>query len=262
MKTYWLIFLTDLQNNLVYRFSFLIQHFRQFLAFLVPLFVWTAVFQHQTSIYHYSFSLLMTYVFVSLVLRTLVFNSTTYELASIINNGYLSVYLLKPINIFKYYLARDLSTKFVNSLFLFLEIPLLLFLFKPPLIFQTDPFLIIAFVLSVILAIGLYFYISFIFGTIGFWSHDVWAPRFLFLIILEFATGSIFPLDMLPSQAYHFLQAMPFAYLVFSPLQIYLGKSSHPWLDLGIAFLWLLFFYVLANLIWQKGLKTYEAEGY
>jgi len=46
-------------------------------------------------------------------------------------------------------------------------------------------------------------------------------------------------------------------------MQVYLGKkdlSQSLWIILGSS-LWLLFFYLLASVVYKKGLKQYEAVG-
>ena len=261
MRKYWAIFTTDLQNNLAYRTNFLIWRLRQLFTFLVPIFVWQFIFSQQNSIYNYSLADLMTYVFLSLILRSLIFGSSSYELAAIINNGDLSLYLLKPFNIFKYYLARDLSDKLINLSFIIFELPLLYLIFHPPLLIQTNPLILIQFVIYLVVALLLYFYLSFIFGSLGFWTREVWAPRFLLMVILEFAVGGIFPLDMLPPGFHVFLRLSPFSHMLFLPLKTYLGAAGKFLPNLSLALAWLAVFYFVAHLLWKKGLRHYEAEG-
>ncbi len=261
MKTYWAVFLTSLQNNLTYRASFFLGQIRQFLSFLVSLFVWQFVFTQTHSLYHYSIAPLMTYVFLSLLLKPFIFDSRTFELANIINQGDLSLYLLKPINIFRYYLSRDFAFKVINFFFLLLELPLLYFIFKPPLLIQANGLILFHFFLYALVALLSYFYLSFVLGCLGFWTKETWAPRFLLFVILEFAVGGIFPLDMLPHQLNVLIALSPFSHLLFFPVKTYLGSDSFFTLHFLIALAWLVIFYFLAKLVWFKGLKHYEAEG-
>ncbi len=260
MKKYWSLFLTDLQNNLTYRANFFLWRLRQFFTFLVPLFVWQFVFSQQNSFYHYSAPSLMTYIFLSLILRSLIFGSRSYELATIINNGDLSLYLLKPLSIFKYYFARDLSDKLINLSFIIFELPLLYFLFRPPLLLPANLTFLLQFLLYSLVALLLYFYLNFIFGSLGFWTRETWAPRFLLMVILEFAVGGIFPLDMLPSQWSFLWRFSPFSHMLFLPLKTYLGDNDF-FFNFSLALVWLAAFYTLAHFLWQRGLKHYAAEG-
>ncbi|HSW88404.1 MAG TPA: ABC-2 family transporter protein, partial [Candidatus Saccharimonadales bacterium] len=75
--------------------------------------------------------------------------------------------------------------------------------------------------------------------------------------------GGLFPLDILPHQIYVIFQLLPFAYLVYFPLKIYLGQLSalQTITSLGISFLWMFLLYFSVKLLWTRGLREYTAEG-
>lgn len=262
MKKYWKILSTGLQNDLAYRVNFIMWRVRQVIQFLIPFFIWTAVVNQGEIFYGYTLAKLLTYVFLSrLVLGALVFGSRTIDLAGIINSGDLTLYLLKPISIFKYWFTRDISDKLINLSFILFELPLLILIFKPPIFIQTNWTLILQSILAITVAVVMYFYLNFLFGMIGFWSRSVWAPRFLLLVILEFAAGGLFPLDMLPDSFHLFLKFTPFPYMMFFPLSIYLGTVSNYWPQLLIAISWTFILRYIVKYVWKKGLLRYDAEG-
>lgn len=262
MKKYWKILTTDFQNSLTYRVNFVMWRIRQVIIFLVPYFIWTSVLHSGDSLYGYELNQLLTYTFGTILLRSLVFSSRTIDLAGIINSGDLTLYLLKPISIFKYWFARDISDKLMNLSFIFIEFPLLILILRPPLSLQANLLFVAQAILATAIAVIMYFYLNFLFGMIGFWSREVWAPRFLLLVILQFASGGIFPLDMLPKVAQNVLNLTPFPYMLFFPLKTYLGGTSTYYLQgIFISILWTISLKYLAEFVWQKGLKQYEAEG-
>jgi len=234
---------------------------RQIFVFLIPYFIWRSILSEGGEIYGYDFASIMTYLFGTTLLRSLVMGSRTVDLGWMINSGYLSVPLMKPLSIFKFFFIRDLADKLYNLSFIFIEIPLIYFIFRPPVFLQSNLFTIFLFTISLILAILIYFYINILFGSIAFWSRDVWAPRFLLMVIMEFATGAMFPLDMLASGITKILYLLPFPYLLFMPLQVYLGQDPDLFAHFGIQFFWVIALYLLAKIVWQKGLRVYEAEG-
>ena len=89
---------------------------------------------------------------------------------------------------------------------------------------QTNPFIILLTLGMVALAILIYFYINVIFGSFAFWSRDIWAPRFLLMVVMEIATGAMFLSICCPSLAKVMLFT-PFPYLIYVPLKIYLGEG-------------------------------------
>lgn len=261
MRKYLSVFTITLQEAFTYRLNFVMWRVRQVFVFLIPYFIWRSVLGNGGAIYGYDFSALMTYLFGTTILRSLVMGSRTVDLGWMINSGYLTIALLKPIKNFAFMFTRDLADKLYNLSFIAVEIPLILLIFRPPVFLQTNFSLILLSIFSIILAIYLYFYLNVLFGSIAFWSRDVWAPRFLLMVILEFATGAMFPLDMLSPGVQSLLNWTPFPYLLFGPLRLYLGQADNPTAFLLAQLAWVLIMGTLAKLVWQKGIKNYEAEG-
>ncbi len=260
MKKYLSIFSITLQEYFVYRLNMFMWRVRQIFVFLLPYFLWRAVLGGGGDIYGYDFGSIMTYLFGTTILRSLVMGSRTVDLGWMINSGMLTIPLMRPLNMFAFLLSRDAADKLFNLSFMFIEIPLILLVFRPPVFLQGDPYTLMITVVSIIFAILIYFFINIIFGSLGFWTRDVWAPRFLLMVILEFATGAMFPLDMLSGFWQSVLLWTPFPYLLFIPLRIYLGSSATMIYLIG-QFVWVILLYFISRYIWNRGLLRYEAEG-
>jgi len=261
LAKYWRVFNITLQEYLTYRLNLLMWRVRQIFVFLIPFFIWKAVLGQGGDIYGYDFAALITYLFGTVILRSLVMGSRTVDLGWMINSGYLTIALLKPLNIFTFLFTRDAADKLFNLSFIAFEIPLLYLIFHPPIFLQTNIVTILFTILAITMAVLIYFFINIMFGSIGFWTRDVWAPRFLLMVVLEFATGAMFPLDMLPEYGQKILYYTPFPYLLFAPLKIYLGQDTQVYAHLSYALIWVIILYILAKSIWNKGIKSYEAEG-
>lgn len=261
MKKYLSVFTTTLQEYFAYRLNMLMWRIRQVFVFLIPYFIWRAVLGQGGDIYGYNFAAIMTYLFGTTVLRSLVMGSRTVDLGWMINSGYLTIPLLRPLGMFRFLMTRDAADKLFNLSFILIEIPLILLIFRPPVFLQSDFNSILLFICSLSLAVLMYFFINIIFGSLGFWSRDVWAPRFLLMVILEFATGAMFPLDMLPPVWQNLLHLTPFPYLLYVPLKIYLGTDPALALHLAVQLGWTIILYFLTRYIWNRGILRYEAEG-
>jgi len=261
MKKYFAVWLTTLQEYFAYRLNMVMWRVRQVFVFLIPYFIWNAVLGNGGELYGYNFSNLITYLFGTTILRSLVMGSRTVDLGWMINTGYLTIPLMRPLGIFRFLFTRDLADKIFNLSFIFLEIPLLYLIFRPPVFLQTDPVQLLYTIFSMLLAILIYFFINILFGSLGFWTRDVWAPRFMLMVIMEFATGAMFPLDMLSSFWQKIMLATPFPYLLYVPLKIYLSSDPSLWLHLAVGLFWVIVLGILTRYIWRKGLLRYEAEG-
>jgi ABC-2 type transport system permease protein len=262
MQKYWTVFTISLQEFFTYRANFVMWRVRQIFVFLIPYFIWSSVMgEGGTTLYGYDLSRLMTYLFGTTVLRSLVMGSRTVDLGWMINTGYLSIPLLKPLSVFRFFFTRDAADKLFNLSFIIVEIPLIFLLFRPPIFLQSHPVPLILTLLSLLFAILIYFFLNILFGSIAFWSRDVWAPRFLLMVVMEFATGAMFPLDMLSDSLQQLIMFTPFPYLLFIPLQFYLGNSFYSPDYLLAQLAWVVILYLVTRLVWQKGLRVYEAEG-
>lgn len=263
MKKYLQVFNNCLQNYSAYRLNFILWRVRVILTILIIFYLWLAVYSGTSTAFGYRKIEMLTYVLLTLFINGIVFSTQTFKIAEEINFGTLSNFLIKPVSYFLYNLARDLADKFLNIFFSVIEFIILIYLIRPEIFIQTDPFIIAIFCLSVISASVLYFEIGVLLSFIGFWSNETWAPRFLFFILVSFLSGMYFPLDIMPRLIFEILSYLPFTYLVYFPLKIFLGHLSnhHMFEGLIISFIWMLIFYLLLKILWNKGLKTYTAEG-
>ncbi len=263
MKKYLQIIRATWAEYMIYRLNFVLWRVRQIMQILVVYFLWWAIFSQQKEIFGYSQAMILTYILLSSLVRTIILGTTTMEIGSLINHGDLSNYLIRPLDFFRYYLARDAADKLLNLIFALGEVTVLFWLLRPPVFWQTDPVKLLLVIGAVILGAVLYFYFSLLLSFLGFWTPDVWAPRFLSFVMMEFLAGSLFPLDILPKSILGVVQNLPFAYFIYFPLKIYLGQLTPQAIISGLTMgvLWTLTLGYLAKLVWQRGLRIYTAEG-
>ena len=121
----------------------------------------------------------------------------------------------------------------------------------------------LSFAISLLLAIVLYFLMSYCVASFAFWTSESAGPRFCFELFLEFASGAFFPLDVLPASLRTLFQCLPFSSLLYFPLNVFLDRTSGAAFLNGIAVqvFWILIFAWTARKVWQNGLKAYSAEG-
>lgn len=263
-KKYFHVFKITIQEYLIYRLSFFLWRFRNLVLVFSLYFFWLAVFKSQETVFGYQQSQIIVYVTVVALLKNLIFSTRTQELAGMIRSGDLTRILLNPVNIFKLYLSRDLADKFLNVIFSIGEIFLLFKLLGMQLDLQTSFPDVALFILAMILSFFLNFFINLFLSFLAFWTEDIWATRWLFgIIFLEFFSGAVFPLEVLPPWLRNTISLTPFPYLIFYPAKILMGQLSPVLMvkSLVISFVWLLFFGRITYLVWQKGIKNYGAYG-
>lgn len=235
--------------------------FQIFLVF----FLWDTVFSDSGRVlFGYDRAKILTYVFLTIFAKAFVFSARAVDVSGEIARGDVSNYLLRPISYFKYWLTRDLSSKFLNLSFAIFEVLILSVILKPDLFFQLNFGYLFLTGVSLVLAMFLFFSILFIVSAIPFWMPEAsWGGNFLLIIILEFLSGSLFPIDVLPVVFQNLLYWTPFPYLIFFPIQIYLGNLGLAASVKGIliAGIWVLILYSVMKSVWRRGLLAYQAFG-
>lgn len=263
MKKYYIVARNTWDEVFAYRASFIMWRVRSIIQVLTIYFLWLVVIPPGEELMGYTQPLIATYILGTLLLESIVLASRSYIVGSEINSGNLSSFLLRPINYFLFWFSKDLGDKLMNILFSVAELSIIFLILRPPFILQTDFFYLSFFIIASCLSVLNYFFINFLLGLIGFWSPEVWAPRFIFITLLGFFAGSLFPLDILPAPVFAVVKLLPFAYLMYFPIKIYLGQLPLSEIILGIfiSAFWVGVIYLTVKIVWQKGLRGYTAYG-
>jgi len=266
LEKYLSVFKISFKQEFVFRLNFIVWRIRNILQIFTLFFLWdTIFFQPERSIFGYDRAKILTYIFGLIIVRAIVFSARAVDVAGEIGRGDLSNYLIKPVNYFGYWFTRDISSKTLNLLFAFFEVIFLFTLLKPPFYLQREPFFILGFLVSLFLAVFIHFTLLFITSFVSFWMPSAsWGTQFLVnMIIVEFLSGGLFPLDILPRTIQAVLSYTPFPYLIFFPIQVYLGKVGTQDILKGvfISFVWSFILHRFLKYVWNKGLLAYQAFG-
>lgn len=263
MKLYYQVAKNTWDEMMTYRFNFMMWRIRNVMQLLTVYYLWVAVTPQNGQIFGYSRSLILTYVLAASFVGSIVFSTRTQEMGDNINNGELSQYLVRPLKYLGYWFARDIGDKLFNISFAAFELLIFYLILRPQLFLQDQLSLLFFTLLAVVLAVIMNFFIGSLLGMIAFWSPEVWAPRFIFFTLVSFFAGGLFPLDILPVTLQRIFALLPFAYLQYFPIKIYLGKTTPEGLIFGfsVAVIWSLLLYIIVTIVWKRGLKEYSSEG-
>ncbi len=263
MKKYLQVVTSTWGEISTYRFNFTMWRIRNVLQLLTVYFLWLTVTPVKGQLFGYSQPLILTYVLGVSLISSVVLSTRTAEIGENIDSGNLSLFLVRPLNYFLYWFARDLGDKAVNIVFVIVELFLFFLILKPPLFIQSHASFLLLTLIAIALALLLNFFIGCLLGFVGFWSSEVWAPRFIYFILIGFLSGGAFPLDIFPQWLQGIFHFSPFTYLLYFPLKIYLGALSPEQIAQGmlIAVAWVAILYFATKVVWLRGLKVYSAQG-
>lgn len=263
LQKYIAVYTICLHQEFYNRASFLMDRARSITVLIAFYGFWSAVFAQRAQLLGFSRQDMITYMLGMNIIRALVFSDKTWEIIREINMGRLSTYLMRPISYLGYCLSRDLAEKTLHLFSSILEVCLAVFIVDMTLFVPSKLQTWLFTILSVILAIILYSLMTYAVSTLAFWTAESAGPRFCFELLMEFAAGAFFPLDVLPQIWRNVLQMLPFASLIHFPLSIYLERADLHRCTSGIAIqlFWIVFFFFFTRWLWRRGLKSYSAYG-
>lgn len=246
-----------------YRFNFLLGRLRNIIVLLLLFYVWKSLTLKSGSFAGYSEIEIITYIFLVNLTRSVVFGNQPGDIAQEINQGIFSKYLTMSVNYFWFNFWRQLAQRIVSLISAIIEVAIFAIVLKVDFFMQIDLVILGWFSVSVLLATVLYFILSYLINLSAFFSREAIGVKFLFDWILEFGSGAYFPLDILARVFFVSLAFLPFAYLIYLPVEIYLGRMSFWQIATGICFqvFWILMAGFVAKIMWEKGLKKYSGEG-
>lgn len=263
MRKYLTLFALSWQRQLEVRSDFLFERGRSVAVLLSLYYLWSALLENRTDVAGYSREQMLTYVLVMTLLRAWVLACVTDRIPSEISKGKISELLLRPMPMFGFWATQDVASKALHIGSAIIELTIFIALARPPLMPPASLMAGSVFVISTMAAMVMYFQLSWMLGVLGFWTAQSWGPRFCFEVVLEFCAGAYFPIDLLPAKIQSVIGFLPFPYLVFHPLSIYLGRTppSDYFSILAVQAIWIAALAALGTTLWRAGLRRYAAEG-
>ncbi len=268
--TWWTILRIALEERLVYRGDFAMGTLMRFLPIITQIFLWWAVFESVqddggVDIAGYSFHNMVAYFLLSMVSRA--FSSMPGLASGIalqVRNGEIKKFLIQPIDMVGFLLLNRIAHKLAYYSVAVLPFVLVFFLCRGFFVDGwPDALTISAYVLSLLLAFLLGFFLEMSIGLISFWFLEVTSLLFVYMLFNFFLSGHMFPLDMLPQPWGQIVDLLPLKYLAYFPAAVFLGKVTGMELVKGLCIEagWLVFFIVVTRVAFRRGVKRYSGFG-
>jgi ABC-2 type transport system permease protein len=269
VRKYFRIFRASLTERFAYRGDFFLSTFLRFLPMLTTILLWTAVFEGakaagRTELSGYTYNQMIAYLLLTHISR--MFSSMPGLAAGIsrdIRDGSLKKYLTQPLDLIGYLLSYRVAHKcayIVTSALPYAVLFAICFKFFDTL---PDGPTFAGYLVSLILAFVVGFYLEVCIGMIGFWLLDVSSVLYVVMTLNYFVSGHMFPIDLLDAPWPTILKFLPTQYLAYFPAAVFLGKIQGWQLVYGLigAAAWAVGLMLLARTLYRLGLRRYSAFG-
>lgn len=253
--------LVGFSKLLVYKLNFILQIIGPVVIFyFIKYNLWTKIYQsHPEEIKGYSLEEMLSYQSWMVIVIMVAQGYNSMSLSEEIRLGKISTYLIYPFSFWKHQTALFISFEVIQ---LVISFATLVFLFALGVIENISiSSLLIGYLYCIVVSL-FWFVTSFSIGLMAFWLDETWVLRVMFLLICQFLSGSVLPIDLYPDALLNILEWSPFPYLTYVPVKIFMGEYEHSTLfAVGILIFWTIIVSLIGRTIWNKGIKLYTAAG-
>jgi ABC-2 type transport system permease protein len=227
----------------------------------IQAYILLAVFRHRHDVGGYDARDAVTYVWLAQALLMTVYIFGWQELALRIRDGSIATDLARPLDPQRYWLAFDLGRAPYHLLFRGV-LPFVV----GALVFRLDyptPLRLAAFVVSVALAVVVSFGFRFLYNSAAFWLVDVRGVVTVAITTVIFFSGMVLPIAFFPSWLRTVAHSLPFASILQTPIDVWLGKYSGASLlgVLALQVVWAVVLLALGRVALRAGSRMLVVQG-
>ncbi|MDD5623852.1 MAG: ABC-2 family transporter protein [Candidatus Peribacteraceae bacterium] len=253
----------QIQRNLLHREFWIQLVVGRLLPTIIPLLIWQSLFDynHVQQFQEWGSADIIAYYLLVSIISLFGDIHFHYDMSDMVHMGTLNQWLIRPLS----FLETALSYVIAKIMILLLPgIALILVgLFLIPNTLSTISASTLLSVLTVVpLAVVMFASLSITIGMLSFWIIRTDSTFALIMLLLEFLGGRLLPISFLPAWLQTISNVFPLQYAIYLPVEIILhpGEGSVFAILLGQG-LWRLLLLLLGTLLWQLGIRRYDAGG-
>jgi ABC-2 type transport system permease protein len=249
---------------MAYRSHVLVSLFVGPAVFITQYCICQAIFSSGSTINGYTLAGMLTYYGVATCLSYLIYDSAGWNIQMLVGTGLFLTYMLRPVNHRLFAFSQKVGHRILGFALEFIPIYLIFFLVFKIALFPAQPGW---FLLSVVLSFVLSFLLNYTTGVLAFWFTRTEGIRRIYLLLQDILSGVFLPLNFFPGPFQLALVFLPFQYVTYVPIRVFLGSYSLAGFDLdipvivGLQAAMTLAVFLLSGLVYRLGLKRFTGAG-
>jgi len=251
------------KTQLAYRFDTIISMIFTISKIILAYVLWGAIFDNHEVVAGFTFNTMLTYYIISSFIAQLDQSSSTGgQIASEIMRGQFSKYMIRPMNVFGYFISQTLGVSAFLLSFNLIAAIVWVFVFSIDFNISSNPINLLASLTMVGLGLLLMMQLNFYIGILAFKFHETWIFMMIKDNIVQFVTGSLIPLTILPTSVQSIMKFFPFYYVIYLPSMLFMGENQEE-LTTGIVCLlaWNLALGLLNKVTYSRLRTKYDGVG-
>lgn len=256
MRIFWEIARRSFQRHLTYRTAALAGLATNFFFGLLRMAILVALYGQREQVSEVTVQGAITYMALTQALIGYLSVFSWYDLMRTVHSGEVAADLLKPMNLYSFWLAQDFGRALVNLLLrgvtLMVIYALILDLSYPESFTQW-----IGLLMVMVLALLVSFSWRFLVNLASFWTPNALGIGRFFFVLSWFFSGLLMPLRYFPDWVVRLAYLTPFPYMLNTILDVYVGALQGPEIIQAINFqmIWILVLVGMGNLVLQAGIR-------
>lgn len=264
LERYYALFSANLQQSMAYRFGFFTSFLAEVIKICVMLAVWMAVYRQRSTIAGFDYPMMVTYLLVSQAVNNVYgFKNDAERLISKkIMDGSIVFDLLRPVGFVNARLAENAGQTILQVAFSGLTL-LGFKLFLPELSGPSSAAHGLLFIASMCAGFFIMFSVSAMSGLLAFWLMNNWGLRSAKVAIVNFFSGALVPIAMMPGWMQGVMEALPFKNIVYVPTMIYMGQYDikETFVRIGMQIFWAVAMWLLAKALCGLAIRRVSVNG-
>lgn len=262
IKTYLYVYKVQILKSMAYKFDVYGNIIMQTIIMIATAFFWKALYKSADNMNGVTVDTMLSYTVVSSMVSVLLTTNVENRIMESVQKGTIAIDLMRPVNIFKVLLAENLGG--VTALIFQNLIPIFIIgglLVKFPIPASASDGLL--FVLSMVLAFLINWYIAEIFGMWAFKIIEMSALIQVKKHLIRLLSGSMIPIWFFPTRLKSALECLPFVYIYQMPISIYVGQYTKESLQRGlvIQIVWTVALYCIKSYLEKRVTKSVMIQG-
>lgn len=262
LTTYLYVYKVQILKSLAYKFDVYGNIIMQTIIMIATAFFWKALFKNAENMGGVSVDTMLTYTVISSMISVVLITNVEWRITESVQTGAIAIDLMRPVNIFGVFFSENLGS--VTALFFQNLLPIFIIgslFIKLPVPRSALEFML--FLISLVLAFFINWYLSVIFGMFSFKVIEMSALIQVKKHLVRLLSGSMIPLWFFPNWLRSVLEILPFPYIYQLPLSIYVGHYTSESLVRGllIQILWVMALFIIETRLEKQAIKHVMVQG-
>jgi len=225
-------------------------------------FIWKALFHHGGEIQGFSFEQMITYVAIGWIIRTFYFNNIDREMANDIVQGHIAARLIRPVS-YQWAMISQAAGESCFRLGMFTVPTALVILAIYPVRAPASLPFFAAFLVALFFSFSIFAGLNFMVGTCAVYLNSILGLIRAKYFLVEILSGLVIPVSFFPDPMIKISNWLPFQYISYTPLLIYMGKLQGYDLcrTLFLELSWVVILLLLGHWLWFRAMRRITIQG-